>query len=188
MPIKAPHVVVLLLALASPALAEVNEQLDYEYYAADADAYETVREALAAATPIRSGGKIFHGYTRWHINWRFRWKQADGECYITRVDTRLTSTITLPELEGGTAKQREAFDRYLEALEEHELGHYAFGQEAAETIDAEMADMDALRSCKALEAAANELAQGILADYVKDEKRYDIDTDHGRTQGARLRE
>lgn len=188
MPIKAPHVLLLLLALSSPALAQVEEQLEYEYYTADADAYATLREALAATTPIRPGGKIFHGHARWHINWRFRWKKRDGQCYISRVNTRLRGTITLPELEGGTAKQRRAFDRYLGALEEHELGHYAFGQEAAEKIDEAIADMDTMGSCEALEAAANRLGHRILARYVRDDKRYDRDTDHGRTQGARLRE
>ena len=174
------------LTLAGPALAQLDEQLDYQYYAVDADAYPTLGQAISAASSIRQDGKVFHGYTKWYVKWRYRWQQRPGNCKLTQVTTSLTSTITLPRLQGGSAPQRREFDRYLQALRNHELGHYGYGQKAARQIDEQLSALPAMATCRVLESTANALAQERLDQQIQLEKRYDIDTRHGATQGARL--
>lgn len=169
------------------AFAEVLEQLTTREYAVTADAAVPLLRLLDGATPIREHGKVFHGYTKWYVKWNYRWNEApDGSCRITRVDTSVEGTITLPKLVGGTGAQRARFDTYLTALRTHEEGHYAFARQAGREIDGKIAALPAMRTCKVLEAEANGLGYRILDTYTTREKQYDRDTDHGRTQGAWL--
>ncbi|MBK7145393.1 MAG: DUF922 domain-containing protein [Xanthomonadales bacterium] len=70
---------ILLLAVAQAAGAEVIENLDRIDYTATPRRGQTLRQALDAASPIREEGKLFHGYTKWHVRWNFRWwHEADG--------------------------------------------------------------------------------------------------------------
>jgi predicted secreted Zn-dependent protease len=176
-----------LLIVANTASAQVSEHLDYTYYTAIADANSSLRETLNKATPILVDNRPFHGYTKWNVKWHYRWfEQADGRCKITTVTTDLTGNITLPELNGATAEQAKAFDKYVSALRVHELGHYAIGKETATVIDSGILALPEMSSCKELEATANALGYQTLDDYKAREKQYDASTNHGETQGASL--
>ncbi|MBA4246123.1 MAG: hypothetical protein C0452_19530 [Pseudomonas sp.] len=177
----------LLLALASAAQAEVLDRLHYRYYDAHLHSGESLSQALAQASPIREQGQVFHGYTRWRVDWRFWWQEErDGRCRITLTRTRLDTEIILPRLAGGDAQQRQRFEQYLAALREHELGHYRIGQAAAAEIDAVLLDTPEYPSCNELQRQANQRANAVLQRHVQDERRYDRDTGHGRSQGAWL--
>ena len=148
---------------------------------------QSLREALNAATPVRHDGKRFHAFTAWNVTWNFWWRSnADGTCRITRVQTRLVSTMQLPRLEGGSPSQRAAFDRYEQALRQHEQGHVQQGRAAARAIDQAIADLPAASNCPSLEREANALGLRLLAVQVDSEKEYDRSTGYGATQGAKL--
>ncbi|MGP1684645.1 MAG: DUF922 domain-containing protein, partial [Giesbergeria sp.] len=123
----------------------------------------------------------------WNVHWNFWWhSDGAGRCRITRVRTRLTTTVQLPQLYGGTAVQRAAFERYAKALRHHELGHVQWGRDAAQAIDRGIAALPEAANCTALERDANALAKRLLADHVLREPEYDRNTRHGATQGALL--
>lgn len=174
-----------LLLSCGLARAEVVEDLDYEYY--DVDASEGwLGDAINAATPIRQNGKRFHGYTKWQVNWRYWWDQDSEGCTINRTEVKATGKITLPQLVDSTDENQEYFDEYIENLEAHELGHYEFAQTAAAEIDEFLLDLDTMDTCDEVQREANAGAREILDGYIRDEKQYDVDTGHGRTQGAYL--
>lgn len=179
-----------LLALAAnSALAEVSESLDYRYYTAAPRPNESLLSALNHASPIRENGRTFHGYTKWHVSWRFRWHQEpSGRCAITSTHTEVSGLIDLPQLKGGTTAQKAAFERYIPALREHELGHYRIGRDAAVQIDHEILRLPPMHNCQALEQAANDGAHRTLARFQQQERDYDARTGHGRTQGAWLKQ
>ena len=171
------------------ANAGVTESLVYTRYPADASAARSLLGALNAASPIRENGQIFHAYTRWQVDWRFRWNEKpDGRCRITSVSTRLSGTIQLPALTGGRAALRERFETYLAALRVHELGHFQIGRDAAEAIDRKILALDEMPGCAALEAEANAQAHRTLEEFLRRERDYDVRTTHGKTQGAWLEE
>ncbi len=175
----------LLLAVAQTASAEVIENLDHIDYTATPRRGQTLRQALDAASPIREEGKLYHGYTKWHVRWNFRWwREADGRCRITEVTTHLDLDITLPELEGGTPAMQERFARFREALSEHEDGHAQIARDAAESVDQDILDLPEMASCELLEETANQLGHEHLDAAGRKSKRYDRDTEHGRSQGA----
>lgn len=179
---------VLRLALVGAAAhAAVLEEHATQPYSVFATPGQPLREALDAATPIREGGRRFHGYTRWNVRWSFRWlRDAAGDCRITQVTTRLATRVQLPELRTATAAQRAVFDRYLRALSRHEQGHVQLGRDAAHAIDQGIAQLPAASDCATLERRANARGRQLLAEHVAREKDYDLSTAHGASQGARL--
>jgi len=169
------------------AAAEISESLRFKYYAAEHRPGSTLLAALNAGSPIRHEGKIFHGYTAWTVRWQFRWwEERDGRCRLTENHTRLAVEITLPKLSTTEVAARTAFNRYLTALQAHEMEHAKIARKAAERIDRGILQLPAMVSCRALEVAANNLGQRLLQEAVAEEKRMDQQTGHGSRQGAIL--
>jgi predicted secreted Zn-dependent protease len=176
-----------LLIFAHTSNAALNDTLAYSYYSVNADSAVSLLKLLNTATPIREKGKSFHGYTKWYIKWNFWWfEKPDGQCKLTKVATKLTATITLPELVGADSTQKIQFDNYLSALSVHELGHYDIGKQAAVIIDEKISALPEMSSCKVLESTANDIGYQTLDEYKAIERQYDVSTNHGKTQGAWL--
>lgn len=179
---------VLLLSAGPPSGAAVKEEFIQKPYTVRAQPRESLRDALNAATPITVNGRRFHGHTRWDVRWTFRWWREDsGRCSITEVTTRLRVELQLPDLQHATPSQQAEFDRYVAALSRHEQGHVQFGRDAARAVDTAIAQLPAEPECSTLERRANALGHSVLRDHVEREKRYDLDTGHGATQGATLK-
>lgn len=174
-------------ALARGVAAEVREQLVTTEYAISGDPSVPLPQLLNRASPIREGGKTFHGYTKWTVNWRFHWRDDAGAgCRIAGIVTRIEGRMTLPRLVGGSADQRERFETYLQALRQHEMGHFAIAKQAGREIDSRILALPPMRDCASLDAAANALGYRVLDQHLAREKQYDASTGHGRTQGAWL--
>lgn len=178
----------LAVVLVAPVVsAEVSETLDYTDYRVEANNNQSLARQLTYTSPIRHDGKTFHAYTTWRVSWQYRWQvESNGDCRIAQVSTSLDTTIKLPRLEGGSVQQQEQFQRYLTALNEHELGHHRIGRQAALEVDSQLQAMPAMSDCTRLVTAANKLAHQIVGRFKDDERTYDLVTIHGRTQGARL--
>ena len=178
----------LALALQSPVvLAEISETLTYTAYRVEANSRQSLLRQLTHTSPIRHGGKTFHAHTTWRVKWQFRWQaETSGNCRIAEVATSLDTRIQLPRLDGGSEQQQEHFQRYLNALREHELGHHGLGRTAALEVDSQLKALPAMTDCSRLITAANRLAQHIVERYKDEERTYDLVTEHGRMQGAYL--
>jgi predicted secreted Zn-dependent protease len=103
---------------------------------------------------------------------------------MIRVYVDLESKIVLPSLVNATDEQHKRFETYITALRSHELGNVDFGKQAAFAIEKAIINLPELANCKVLDAAANAAANQLLESYKQKEVQYDIDTDHGKTQGA----
>ena len=166
--------------------AAVLESLHESDYEVSVNERQSLPAALNAASPFHEGSRVFHGNTKWHVRWQFRWIENGGSCRINSTQVDVSADITLPRLAGGSGAQRAAFDRYVAALKQHEMGHYQLGREAASAIDQRLAGLPPTASCTLLEKSANDAANQLLDTYREKERRYDAETDHGKTQGARL--
>lgn len=174
-------------SLASVGIAIDDEGPSYSYYVVTAVPDRALRSILNAASPIHHDGKVFFGNTDWHVQWNMWWsEQPRGSCKITRVEAKISGTILLPKIVNATEAQRNRFDTLAAALRVHELGHYDIGKKAAADIESGILAMPPMDTCAALKAAADELATETLDEYRAVERKYDADTDHGRTQGAWL--
>jgi predicted secreted Zn-dependent protease len=78
------------------------------------------------------------------------------------------------------------WERYLAALEAHELGHRRFGLEAASAVERSLSSLIAEPTCQQLETAIAAAAETVVEQYRERERRYDEETKHGRADGARF--
>ncbi|HEX5738731.1 MAG TPA: DUF922 domain-containing protein [Hydrogenophaga sp.] len=172
---------------AAPAASEVVQSLEVKTYNVPYRADISLRKTISGASPIHHGGKVFHGFTRWHVNWQLWWNNTpDGRCEIHKTQTRVNSVVTLPVLLGAPDDVRQTFERYVTALRHHEMGHYQFALDAAHSIDRQILALPPQATCTLLEATANGIGRRILDDAVQEEIEYDRRTRHGRTEGVTL--
>lgn len=180
------RILYLLILVPVPVIATVTERIAYKSYIVNHKAGESLLLSLNKSAPVCVKGKAFHGCTYHRINWVFGWKEGNGNCYIRNSIVTLTVDITLPELHTTDDKMNMMFVKYSDSLYQHELGHLKLAQEAANKIDKGIASLPARTSCSLLEKTANQLAHYVLDELDKDSEKYDISTQHGRTQGVFL--
>jgi predicted secreted Zn-dependent protease len=179
-------IVLLSNSLVSVAEVKVNEKV--KYYTVAGNSATALRSSLNQRSPIKTKAGTFDGYTRWYVEWRFNWRESESSCAITRVTTQVDVTFTLPKWHGTTSNQvlENRWNNYYNSLVSHENGHKAFAINAAKKIERVLTELKPYDSCSELEKQANQLGHQILKDYIKQEKRYDVDTNHGLTQGAKF--
>lgn len=174
-----------LLAGASLGRAEVQETLEWKPYVVPHQAGQNLRQAINNAAPRWERGKVFHAYTRWYVNWNYRWREKDV-CRMEKVNVKLRISIELPDLQSDDAGARQEFASYIVNLKEHEMGHAETGRKVAANIVQRIKDLPPMSTCKELDTVANQAAM----EEVKRGNQMDIDYDkttrHGATQGAVL--
>jgi predicted secreted Zn-dependent protease len=147
------------LLLPPPALAQSDISVDITYasYELDSDTLPDIQAEMNLEGPYG-----FPAYTTWQVNWT-------AACEIS-----VTAQITLPALgpDADLSEEDETtFLTMLENLEEHEENHVDFGLGFAREVQ-EM-------GCRGDTAA-------VLQEWLAEERQYDADTEHGRTEGAWL--
>lgn len=172
---------------ATVANAEVVETLNYDHYDINANPNQQLGSLLNNATPFKEGRRAFHAKTRWNIHWSFSVRNSEsGHCKIGTTKVALETKITLPRLVGDNGQQQRQFARYLAALKQHELGHHQIAQEAATAVNENLASLPGNSSCADLSRMANAVAEQTVDGYNKKNRAYDAETDHGKSQGARI--
>ncbi|MCH8620391.1 DUF922 domain-containing protein [Undibacterium sp. TS12] len=176
-----------LLPVCLTGRAEVIENLHYKPYRVEHQSGTSLAKAINAATPFNEGGHKYHGYTKWHISWRYRFDTtASGSCKITSATVNLDATISLPELSSSDQSAKKQFDTYLPALKKHETGHYQISQEAAKKVERTLLAQPAMPNCELLKTTLNQRGEAVLDEARAQDRQYDASTSHGRTQGAWL--
>lgn len=141
--------------------------------------------ALDAGAP-RIDGRLFRGTTDWNVRWRFRWEPVAGGCRLTDVDVRLDVTTTLPRWDPPDDPDPGVpglWTRYRTALADHEATHRDLAVEAANRVAWTLGGLRAA-TCAEIEDAANARARTVVGRYRDLNRRFDRETDHGRTRGA----
>lgn len=179
----------LVLALASLPATALEVFRDNQTYLIQGDSAEAIRASLDRLGPIDPAtGRRFDALTRWTLQWRFDSRSSFNSCEIARTWTSLRVTMQFPS-HGKPSSLSEALRQewttYLQRLSQHEEGHVRIPSDAARDIETAL---DRLRrpDCPSLEQEANRVANEILQRAQATERNYDIQTDHGRSQGARF--
>lgn len=145
------------------------------------------------ATSIREKGPRIddHGFgarTHWNVRWSYGYGRRGAECRVMRADVELEVSVTTPVWiaePGAPAELVEVWTAFTAALDTHESGHRQHAIEAARAV------RDALNearspSCVEMERETNATVRDVIARYHQRDRDYDIETEHGRTQGAVL--
>lgn len=154
------------------------------YYEESADAKHSLIDSINTATPLKSKGSVFHGYTKYQINWQFRWQIRNHRCQITSVKIVVDLDYTLPKLKSHNAEVRKIWRNWIPKLRQHEENHGEITLNAAYLLDEKMRALPPQKSCKTLEKNANNLGYGILDELAEEHTKYDNKTNHGETEQA----
>jgi predicted secreted Zn-dependent protease len=180
-------IALILLVGAPKGGAEPYLVVTYDYYGIRGKSAAALRQQMDRLGTVWTDGNTYDAYTRWTVDWQYRYRQLASGCAIASVTTRVAVTYRLPEWidrDQGTPELRMKWDTYMRALKTHEAGHKNFGLSAAREIEASLLNVGPARTCEDLGRQANQKARRIIDKYVKEEKAYDVRTRFGATQGA----
>lgn len=112
-------------------------------------------------------------------DWLPSWTSSEQDGVVTAVDVRVPIVIHLPEwpeASSATDAERSEWERFIDALNRHELGHGALVEEHLRDVDSVMVGV----SRSDAESAFDER----LATLQRASDDYDSRTDHGRHDGT----
>ena len=160
----------------------------YKYYEINTGMASQLLSNLNSASPVKQDGKTFHGYTEYLIKWNFYWKTTNGKCQISKVSTKVNLTITLPKMVNKNAenKLKLIWSKWYPALVMHENGHAKLAVKIAREIETSIKRLPAYSNCNDLESLANATGYKLMEKLKRLNKEYDINTNHGETEGAAL--
>jgi predicted secreted Zn-dependent protease len=177
-----------LFTLSQASLALVTERHSIQTYEVEQAPGASLLSSINRVSPIRQNGKVYHGYTVWRIDWHFRWKSlSNGFCALESVNTKLTTTMTLPKLRKTRVAVVNEFNTFLDALTVHEEGHKQISRKGALDIDTAISQLPPQPDCKTLEFKANNVGNAIVERAKTEQIEYDAATEYGCTQGACLK-
>jgi predicted secreted Zn-dependent protease len=131
----------------------------------------------------------FAAYTRWDTDWTFGLREHADGCDVVGGDIRLTARVVLPlwrrpqEPAAGVTRR---WQRFLDNLETHELGHITIALQGADAIDDLLDAGLSAGTCEQVTRRANRAARELHDRWERVNARYDERTDHGIEQGTGL--
>lgn len=164
---------------------EVNEEV--KYYSISGSNTQELKSAMKQLGPVDKEDKHWNGYTDWHVDWSYSYVTTDQGCTTGPVKTKVDITMRLPQWDNPTENLRNEWQRYSNALRGHENGHKDIAIQAAQHIASELANLPPSSSCEELEKVADAEGNKMLDETRDQQKDYDATTNHGATQGARLK-
>jgi predicted secreted Zn-dependent protease len=135
--------------------------------------------------PQQSGGR-YAAHTDVQNEWRFRFAPVADACVILEATVRTRITMQLPNWKPPRKADRELIQKwnsFLQALSLHEQGHADLGRDAANAIQKALMEVTT-PSCTDINAAANTAAERVDLEFGERARKYDEETQYGRTQGA----
>jgi len=174
------------IAVSTDVKSEPSITEQYRYYSVVGSTPQLIRQSMNAQRRGHVKGG-YDAYVSWFLNWHFSYDDDLRGCRITTVASDINVSYTLPlwaDREQASSQTKVHWKKYYDALLAHEYGHRDWGVRAAKSIEQKLLAMDYERDCLVLRMKAQRVASRVLANYLRQENRYDRDTRHGATQGA----
>jgi predicted secreted Zn-dependent protease len=170
-----------------PAPVGVRETRRYERYVIHGASTDALAAQMQALGP-HDADEIAPAITRSDRKASLVYRNDGSGCRISDVTVALDVTIILPVWEiprDASPALRAEWERFLGALERHELGHRAIALEGAEQL-AQALERIHGRSCDQLHTAAEYASRDEAAATRAAQIAYDDSTSHGIKQGTAL--
>ncbi len=162
-----------------------NYTASLEFYDIEARSLKELKEQLKLKGPRDELGKERHARTIWTISWS--WKGEWGVDF-QRASSSYSARVILPRWinrDSAKAKLQARWDRYFQALAEHELQHVKHAAENYRAIAAAIRSA-AQENPELSEAQANEVARAEISRIRLLDTRYDRESRHGYHEGVHL--
>jgi predicted secreted Zn-dependent protease len=152
---KLEHLVLALLLLSPLASAEDMTE-STRYYDVTGETPAEIWREMKTHGPVGNDGVRYNGTTKWSVRWRYPYARSARGCTTGPVTVKLSVVYTMPRWDnppGASRTLENQWNRYIDALEEHERGHGDFGRQAAREIERALEAIPAQPTC-------DELAKG----------------------------
>ncbi len=177
------------LFFSIPSFAVPVIQKIQTFYPINGSTGDELRKEMNDSGP-NIDGEHFDAQTTWHIDWHYTWhydNPSQNPCYLTASNVTVTITTLFPQWlnqSDAPAYLSNKWNTYMTALQNHEKGHEINGIAAATEIENALSKMKSMPDCKTLKTKIAATAKEILLQHNIWDKQYDIDTNHGKNQGA----
>jgi predicted secreted Zn-dependent protease len=154
--------------------------LEYSYYLV-----EGTTEAAIRSSMLQRGPKDEHGNARFaYASWKVKWEWPKGPD-VLRTKLSCSASITLPRHAAPDTlppEVRSQWEALVGRITNHELNHVKHMEERAPDILSRLHRVAATKNLTSEEA--NEIAQQVLLEIQEADRRYDRETEHGKSEGA----
>jgi predicted secreted Zn-dependent protease len=168
-----------------PSPAGVRETRKYERYVIHGASVQELAAQMRALGP-HGTDEIAPALTRSDRRASLDFRGDARECRISGVTVALDVTIILPVWDiprDASAALRAEWDRFLGALERHELGHRAIALTGAQRLQQTLSRLRG-RTCDDVKTAAEYASRDEAAATRGAQNAYDDSTSHGIKQGT----
>lgn len=125
--------------------------------------------------------------TSWDIYWDYDYEEKDNLCSLKNLKVDLKIVYTYPKfdnLEKVNDNLKAKWNKFLISLKLHETGHKNIAVEGANNVLRGLLVIKSYNSCDILDKEVENKAQSIISELKNKEEQYDIETEHGNTQGT----
>jgi predicted secreted Zn-dependent protease len=176
-------VLVLGLVPSTPTVVERTE-----YYEVSGSSERELRVAIDQARPKDQEGVRHDAVTNWDVRWKYRYETVNTGCALASLETTLEVVSIFPRWSnrGSGSPLAQRWDKYLAALDEHEVGHLQIARRAAREIHERLSELNLARTCPLLKESIDSKGRALLDQFRSEGAEYDRQTKHGASQGARF--
>jgi predicted secreted Zn-dependent protease len=169
-------------ASAAPELSVITE-----YYSVYGETAEEINESLEANGPIGESGENVTALTITNMQWHINFLMDEYFCHIASVTVSAKITYILPKLEDLEYLEPElalGWKSFMVAVERHEHSHRMITETSASKLEMSLMNMGPEESCDKLKTSANTIGDRVHGESIELNKKYDLDTGHGKNQGV----
>ena len=163
-------------------LAYPTIKIKYNYYTISPKSKSDIKNQILKNSPTH-----YAGFTKWRINYHYKWKRSGNQCKITKTDVKLTITHTMPKILNPNQADkdvRHTFEQYYDALLSHEKNHKKISRDAAFALEEMLLSYKG--DCSLMKSTIKKRAKEIFDTCKTRNKKYDETTQHGKTEGVLL--
>ncbi|MBW2281688.1 MAG: DUF922 domain-containing protein [Deltaproteobacteria bacterium] len=179
-----------LALIAVPGAAPVRIlDSDLEYYPVTGGTEQEIRASLDRGGPSDHEGNRYSAYTSWSIPFSFSTVRQPGPCKLQLRGPEVKASTRMPlwsPSRSADAALVKRWSGFVADLAAHEQGHVSIAREAGAAFRRAFAEMEPGEDCEVFVDEVLALRSDLTGRFHAVELRYDAETDHGATQGARF--
>lgn len=170
------------------AASQVKVTEKYNLYEIDGASADELRAQMKRNGTTWNDGKVYAALTTWDIRYNYDIKSSNGRYYLDAIKTDVDIVFHLPRLvpQKASAQLTASWNDYLTHLKAHEYGHRDIAVAVGQEIYQGLASLGAASSRKELDDTANKIVREKFQHLKQAQVDYDLETRHGKKQGAVL--
>ena len=177
----------LILLVSSFAIAaKTIETVEFKYFVISPQSPNDIRHELIRNSPIRNRQSLFTIHANWSIDWEYKAAPGPNGCKLYDIKTKVYVVHTLPSLSEQVIDKQtiETFNKFNDALTQHQDKHGNIGLSAAREIDETLQTIQPQQNCQHLARMVGATGRSIVQKYIQYDHEYDRTTNYGETEGA----